>query len=117
MEPECEDNNDYENAHQEVIVDSFNSLNGSVNDTFEEEKLRINDNKELDNQIAEMIEKTEHANWKCKICGKIGTKKYNIESHAETHIEGLSFSCDVCRRTYSTRLYLRQHISKSRHCK
>ena len=111
-------NEEYENVYhgtknnivnQETIVESFNPLHGSVNETFEGGKIRIKANKELDHQIEEMVEKTEDGKWKCNICGKIATLKKQSKNHAETHIEGLSFFCDICNKACSTRQYLRQH--------
>ena len=99
--------------YQETIVESFNSLHDSVNDTFEGKKLSIKANKELDHQLTEMIEKTDDGKWKCKVCGKTATMKQHSVSHAETHIEGLSFTCNVCSKTCSTRQYLRQHVSNN----
>jgi len=124
LTPEFEDsNNEYENAdhaslnniaNQETIVGaSIIHNNDSVYDTFDEEIPGIDANKELDHQIAEMIEKTEDGKWKCKVCDKIAQRKVQVRRHAEIHIEGLSFTCDVCSKTCSTRQYLREHISKS----
>ena len=119
--PEYEDtNNKYEKDYhatlddtdnQENIVDSFISRDASVNDTFNGEKPAINVYKDLDHQVGEMIEKTIDGKWKCKVCGKLAIRKIQTQSHAETHIEGLSFSCDLCNKTCSTRQYLRQHIT------
>ena len=59
-------------------------------------------------QIEQMIEKTD-GEWNCKVCQKASTSKSHIQSHAETHIGGLSFSCPICGKTFSTRAYLHNH--------
>ena len=57
-----------------------------------------------------MIEKIEGM-WKCKVCGKNAAHKGHIKDHAETHLEGMSHVCDICRKTFNTRPNLREHIS------
>ena len=70
----------------ETIVESFNPLHDSVNDTFEGGKIRIKANKDLDHQIEQMVEKTDDGKWKCNVCGKIATlKKRKQESCRNTH--------------------------------
>ena len=67
-------------------------------------------NNELSQQINEMIEKNEGM-WRCKICGKMASKSYNIRTHAETHIEGMSHVCKLCGKTFTTGHNLSQHVS------
>ena len=55
-----------------------------------------------------MIEKNEGV-WRCKVCGK--TMKKDMRRHAERHIEGMPYSCNLCDKTFSHRVGLRQHIS------
>ena len=110
--------NDFEEAYyasQNNIAEqeTIDLLGDPVYDTFDREISGSNANKELDHQIMETIEKTEDGKWKCNICGKIAKQKTQIKGHAETHIEGLSYTCDVCSKTCSTKQYLRQHISNS----
>ena len=47
----------------------------------------------------------------CKLCGKIfnGTSRANMRQHVETHVEGLTFSCDDCGKTFSKSESLRKH--------
>ena len=50
--------------------------------------------------------------WICKVCGK-EHKLANVTDHIEVnHMEGISFPCDHCSKTYSSRYGLRKHISK-----
>ena len=61
-------------------------------------------------QINKMIEKNDGV-WRCKICGKTTTKTTIIRQHAEIHIEGMSFACHICSKTYTSRHTLKCHIS------
>ena len=69
----------------------------------------INNADEIDRQIEELIEKVGVKQYKCKTCGKINTKKSNANEHAEVHMEGLSFSCHMCEKTFRKRNTLRIH--------
>ena len=67
-------------------------------------------NMDAKSAVDELVEKTE-AGWRCKQCGKIS--KSNISSdirrHAEIHIEGLSFNCQHCEKTFRSRDLLKAH--------
>ena len=69
---------------------------------------------EINNQIGELIEKVNGKHYVCKVCGKISTYKSHANEHAEVHIEGLSFPCSICEKTFRTRHNLRSH--KIRNC-
>ena len=61
-------------------------------------------NEDLKNQLNSMMEKAEDGEikWKCNVCGKTtkgkdwGIARSNMRIHIETHIEGLSYSCNQC---------------------
>ena len=67
-------------------------------------------NKEILLPVHEMIEKIEGV-WTCKVCGKRSTTNSEIRNHAETHISGMSFSCEICGKTFPTRRSRWSHIS------
>ena len=65
---------------------------------------------ELEAQIDEHIEKNDDGTSSCRVCGKnFGKVATNLRSHIETHIEGLSFSCQTCGKPFKTRDSLRNH--------
>ena len=65
---------------------------------------------ELDRQINQMIEKVDGSyKRKCIPCGKINRDISHAREHAETHIEGLSFPCQYCGKTFRSRHSLRVH--------
>ena len=89
---------------QESFVDSLNSSEDSVHHKIKRHDSVTNENKDLDHQIEKMIERNEEGRWKCKVCGKIA-KRTQTKRHAETHIEGLSYSCPMCSKSCSTKQY------------
>ena len=63
---------------------------------------------ELDSYIESQIESTEKGH-KCIKCSKIFRHKAHIKGHIETHINGLSFSCDFCEKIMFSRTSVRDH--------
>ena len=64
---------------------------------------------ELDNKIWEYIEKDPAGFWKCTVCGKMDKKTTNIKEHVEIHVEGLTFPCKYCEKSFRSRNILRVH--------
>ena len=66
-----------------------------------------------DNSAAEEIIQTnlgkEDGVYHCKICNFIKRDKTSVTRHIETHIEGLSYSCSVCQKTFRSRNSLNVH--------
>ena len=56
---------------------------------------------------------------KCTICGKeaVGnlpsTARQGLEKHIETHLEGLSFPCQLCGKTFRSRNALNIHRTRN----
>ena len=68
-----------------------------------EDKAAIND------KIHENFEKVLSGVFKCKICGKIAKQCGDIKKHVETHLEGLSYPCQQCGKTFRSADALRWH--------
>ena len=67
---------------------------------------------EVDEKIVENIQKDHDGTFSCRICGKSGVKqKVNMKKHVEIHIEGLSFPCQHCGKTFRSRNLLHTHTS------
>ena len=64
---------------------------------------------ELDNKIWEYIEKAPAGFCKCTVCGKMDKKTTNIKEHVEIHVEGLTFPCKYCEKSFRSRNILRVH--------
>ena len=64
---------------------------------------------EVNEQIEQNIIKNLDGMFSCKICGQTSKKTTNIRNHIETHIEGLSFNCPMCEKTFRSRPSLLMH--------
>ena len=61
-------------------------------------------NEDLTFQLDSMMKKAEdgEVKWNCTVCGKTakgknwGTARQHMMEHVETHIEGLSYTCNQC---------------------
>ena len=67
---------------------------------------------ELDAYIGQQMSRTAEGH-KCNICNKTSRKPSHMKEHIEIHINGLSFNCDRCGKTYSNRNNLRNHKIKT----
>ena len=54
--------------------------------------------------------------WVCKTCDKSTNTNCQIRKHAEIHIEGLSFPCQLCGDTFRSRNVLSMH-RRAKHSK
>ena len=61
--------------------------------------------------VNEMVMKSGDV-WVCKKCGQAAKTSSSIKLHAETHIEGLSFDCSYCDKTFRSRNSKAFHTSK-----
>ncbi len=68
---------------------------------------------EVDAKIMEHIVKNQDGSYSCGLCGQnSGRKITNMRYHVETHMEGLSFPCHSCDKTFRSRHALACHKSK-----
>ena len=63
--------------------------------------------------VDEIVMKTEEG-WMCRTCNKTVKQSSQIRKHAETHIDGLSFPCQLCGETFRSRIQLGDH-KRSQH--
>ena len=67
---------------------------------------------EINQQLSEYIIRGEDGGYSCGYCGKVGTHLGHLKNHVETHMEGLSFPCQSCDKTFRSRNSLNFHKSK-----
>ena len=67
----------------------------------------------IDAKIAEKMLKENDGTFSCLLCGKSGVKhKGDMKKHVETHLEGLSFPCQHCGKTFRSRNALHIHNTR-----
>ena len=72
------------------------------------------DDQDQKQMIDENIIINEDGSVSCKICGKKSNEKqkmHYLRQHMETHIEGKSFSCPVCQKSFRSKNSLSNHKS------
>ena len=71
---------------------------------------------EIDKKMRELYEKTDEG-WRCLACGHTnsGSKSSNIRMHVETHLDGLSYNCNICNKEFRSRNDLNNHKNSSIH--
>ena len=76
---------------------------------------------EIRKTLQQYIETSADGILKCTICGKEAScppsaprvGRRNLENHIETHLEGLSFPCQLCGKTFRSRNSYNVHKTKS----
>ena len=70
------------------------------------------DNFDLKKTINQMIT-WDNDSYICKPCGRMGKDLSNMKKHAEIHIEGLSYECPHCDKTFRSKNAIQKHNSRS----
>ena len=65
--------------------------------------------KNVEEQVNNMLEKTDYGKYKCKVCGKTAVVATNIKNHIEHHMEGLLYSCPDCDKTFRSKCTFKVH--------
>ena len=58
--------------------------------------------------VAQLVMKVGDS-WVCKTCEKTTKSSGDIKKHAEIHVEGLSFPCQLCGDSFRSRILLKHH--------
>ena len=78
------------------------------------------DKDEIGSVINDNLEELEDGHFRCKFCGKDSTGmkktqkaclKVNMRNHVETHIEGVSFPCQICGKEFRSKNSFSVHKS------
>ena len=66
----------------------------------------------VEDKILELIERREGMNY-CKGCDYKTDRLFNMKEHVEIHIEGLSYPCQLCNKTFRSKKALRSHFIRN----
>ena len=97
------------NQHPTVLENGIASFKTLVSFDPYTEDLKV--------KISSMIEEVDDGinNRKCKVCQKTtksGTQRQAMERHIETHIEGVSHTCNLCQKVSRSSSALWMHLSR-----
>ena len=67
---------------------------------------------EIEEKIKELHQKIDGM-WTCMVCDYTSTKSTNVKKHVEKHIDGLSYSCNLCNKEFRLINSLNHHKSLS----
>ena len=62
----------------------------------------------IESKIDEILTKSDGI-ITCTACGKSGTNNYNMKRHVQIHIDGMSYSCQLCNKTFRSKNSLQCH--------
>ena len=71
---------------------------------------------ELKEKLNELITLDTFGKYTCNFCSKSGLK-HHMREHVEIHVDGLTFPCKFCDKTYRSRGSLRAHASREHRSK
>ena len=81
-----------------------------------ESKLMMAVNNENETEVEEKINsnivQNEDGKLACGLCGKTATTRQNIRNHIQTHMDGLSYPCNSCEKTFRSDVARRMHIHR-----
>ena len=75
---------------------------------YGEKVVSLTDMTELDEKIQQLMEKIDGISH-CKACDYSSRNRTHVKEHVERHIEGLSYPCQFCDKTFRSRNTLRVH--------
>ena len=75
---------------------------------YGEKVVSLTDMTELDEKIQQLMEKIDGI-FHCKACNYSSRNRTHVKEHVERHIEGLSYPCQFCDKTFRSRNSLRVH--------
>ena len=68
----------------------------------------------VNEKINQSYEKISTGVFKCNLCGKESRgKSSDMRKHVETHLEGLSYPCQQCGKTFRSNSNFKQHVNRN----
>ena len=116
LKSEQNENSDYEETFPTVNNSQASNKINADNSNIEglrniERKVSLinGDQQEIDIKVDEHIGVGSDGKIKCLICGKLGNgnksgpEKQAMRNHVETHLEGISYQCSFCEKSFRSR--------------
>ena len=110
--------NETNQYHEEKSAEpTFEMIKPLINQTI---SLSNTEDNEIGTILTDNLEELDGGHFMCKICGKDSTGmkktqkaclKVNMRNHVETHIEGLSFACQLCDKKFRSKNSFSVHKS------
>ena len=102
---------EYDDTFEEIELKNTKTteLKKPRNPSRAEKTIAVTDNSGADEAIQKHLGKQDRVLF-CRICNFTGTRQA-VTRHIETHIEGLSYSCSLCEKTFRSRNSLNNHKS------
>ena len=82
----------------------------STTDISKEKIVALTDMSAADETIKALLEKIRGGH-RCRVCDHFNKDRRDAMEHVEKHIEGLSYSCQFCDRTFRRKRSLRSHVT------
>ena len=91
----------------EPANEDYNSLE-LHNTNLESFTMDLQEKSEIQSKISGMLQRSDGI-FSCNVCGKSGKDLSNMKRHTETHIDGISYPCTVCDKTFKSKNSFRVH--------
>ena len=92
---------DFKETNSSAISQENHSYNKTT-DHSQLVQLQTQDETEVKSKINELLLR-ENGMLTCQVCGKTGQDLGNMQRHVETHIDGLSYNCQLCGKTFRSK--------------
>ena len=114
-EPETQDDPDFEDPKLESFPSEpdYSEMEvvktNKVRSGHDEKVVALTDMAEVDEKIQQLMEKRDGI-FHCKACVYTSRNRIHMKEHVERHIDGLSYPCQFCDKTFRSRNSLRNHL-------
>ena len=105
-----EESNVDEESREEVPVSGENVMKKKrwKRNSCKQKVVRIHDMSKIASVIEKLMWTGDGVSY-CSVCPYMSQSKAHMREHVETHIEGLSYLCEVCQQTFNSSQKFRRH--------
>ena len=97
---------------RDVDFDSYEMKTPMHKNTSWATSLKDDNVSKINRQVDELIETLPDGSYKCTLCGRERKEsRRDMRYHAETHLDGFSFDCQLCGKTFRSRNSIKSHRS------